>query len=185
MLTRSEVEEFSNTYYNDIFSFCCSHLKNEHDAADVTQDVFLLFTEKADTLTTQNIRAWLFSVASNKIKEKYRERVIRTRFVELDESLHPYITDEDLFDSLTQSFVDDFEIMEKKLKLLSKLEPHERELLMDLYERKMKYSQAAEKHNISVKNVSVRALRARRKIKEMAELSFMTLLFVLIKLHLI
>ena len=79
MISFKRAEEIAETYYDDIYRFCFSRIHNEEDASDVTQDVFLLFQEKYDGLNDEKIRAWLFSVANNKIKEKSRETAERER----------------------------------------------------------------------------------------------------------
>lgn len=46
--------------------------QKEENAADVTQEVFLIFQEKYEGLEDDYIKAWLYKVADNKIKEQFR-----------------------------------------------------------------------------------------------------------------
>ena len=72
MIGFERANEIANLYYNDIYHLCLSRLKKEENAADVTQEVFLLFQEKYEGLEDEYIKAWLYKVANNKIKEQFR-----------------------------------------------------------------------------------------------------------------
>ena len=72
LISFERANEIANLYYNDIYHLCFSRLKSEEDAADVSQDVFLFFQENYNELEDDYIKAWLYSVANNKIKEQFR-----------------------------------------------------------------------------------------------------------------
>ena len=71
MISAERAKEVADLYYDDVYHLCYSRLKNETDASDVTQEVFLFFQESCDELEDNYIKAWLYKVADNKIKEEY------------------------------------------------------------------------------------------------------------------
>ena len=65
--------EIAAVYYNDLLHYILPRPQNEYDVEDIVQDIFLLFQERYANLNDDNIRAWLYKVADNKTKEKYRK----------------------------------------------------------------------------------------------------------------
>lgn len=183
MLKRKAVENAVSDYYNDIFYFCFSFLNNEDDARDVTQEVFLLLGEKAKELENINIRAWLYSAAKNKIMEAYKDRVIRSRYVSLNEE-GQVIADPksaDFLDFPTE--VSDEMIFSAKDRLISKLTPEERALYESIYEKKLARSEVAKELNISEKAVGMRLFRLKRKIEKLVDLAWTVCIIIFIKLR--
>lgn len=172
-------QEIALEYYESIYSFCMAHLGDETDAKDVAQETFLTFVEKAEELDEANIRSWLFSTANFKIKEKYRDRKIQTKFVSFDENYEPMI-EVDFYDGEEEKSDDDIDRMKEML--LKKLSPEEYELFVEIYEKKKKYSEIGKYFGISQKNVSMRAVRLKKKILKLADFSDFVLVFVFVKL---
>lgn len=173
--------ELAAKHYNDIYSFCCSRLMNTDDASDVTQNVFLLFQQKSHTLENTNIRSWLYSVANKKIYAEYRNRVKESKIVSLNEGVADE-QNEALYEFDDYCYVDDDVIDRAKEKILSKLTSEERRLFLEIYEKRSKYSEVAEKLSISEKTVNVRSYRLRKKIKDMVEIAFMLFIYTFVKL---
>ena len=70
MITKERAEEISRLYYDKVFRYCMSMSKsNYHDAQEITQEVFLVFTKKLNTLNDDIIEHWLMSVAKKKALE--------------------------------------------------------------------------------------------------------------------
>ena len=128
-----------------------------------------------------NIRSWLFYVANKKILEEYRERSIRSNIIPLSDEISSEYT-EPLYEFDDYCYVDNDVINRTKEKILSKLTPTEQELFLKIYENRKKYSEIANELNISEKAVNVRAYRLRSKIKDMAEIAFMLLIYSFVKL---
>jgi len=55
-------------------SFIRRRIGNEADAEDILQDVWYQFTATADTEPIEQVGAWLFRVARNKIIDNYRKK---------------------------------------------------------------------------------------------------------------
>lgn len=173
MIDSITAEIIARKYYEDIYSYCLSYLCCDSDgASDVSQEVFLLFQEKCDTLENSNIKAWLYKTAKNKIHEHFRKIEQSKKFVELDETMLT-VSEDELFSALDDFFtVDDEEIEKYKTAVLKILSENERLLYNKVFIEKKKYKEIAEEMNISEKAVNLRTLRLRNKIKKTVNLMF-------------
>jgi len=61
-------------YGKRLFSFIRGRVKTDEDAEDILQDVWYQFSNAVDTESIQQVSAWLFTVARNKITDKYRKQ---------------------------------------------------------------------------------------------------------------
>jgi RNA polymerase sigma-70 factor (family 1) len=68
-------------YGPKIYTFALSYLKNENDAEELVQEVFVKVWEKRDILDkSKNIKFFLYKVAVNAIYDKIRHKNIETAF---------------------------------------------------------------------------------------------------------
>lgn len=67
-----------------LFNFIKGRVSNTEDAEDILQEVLYAFFDKYTIGTTEKAVAWLFSVARNKIIDKYRKKKLVS--ASLDES---------------------------------------------------------------------------------------------------
>lgn len=178
MITRERAESIVTEQYDSLLNFCSANLRNEQDAADVVQETLLFFLEKAETLNDINIKSWLISVANFKIKEQHHRDRIKTRFISYDENFEPSIE----IDYDCEEYVDDEKIEEYKMRVLAKLSPKERELFIQVYEKKRKYAEVAKFFDISQNAVSTRTYRLRKKINQMVELGDFIFLVIWVKI---
>lgn len=183
LIDESRVIEIIKEHYQSIYSFCFSYLKCDADAKDVTQDVFILMMEKSEALNDENLKAWLFEVASRKIKVKFRELKKYTGCVCFDDDtceIPDCVNDVYFFEKDDE--IDDETILEKKEEILSRLKPKEQVTYDYVYVKKMHYSDIAEELGVTEKAVNVRAFRLRKKIKEMVKAAFLTLILLILSL---
>ena len=76
-------EELFERYAPRIFHFSLSYLKNNADAEELVQDVFMKVWEKREILDAgQNVKAYLFKIAVNTIYDFIRRKNIETAFNE-------------------------------------------------------------------------------------------------------
>lgn len=183
MLKRKAVEKAVSDYYSDIYCFCLSFLKNEEDAQDITQEVFLLLGQKAKELEDTNIRAWLYSTAKNKIMETCREKVIRSKYISIEEKGYA-IEDPKSLDFLEVSGeVSDEAVFGAKDRLLLKLTPEERALYESIYEKKRERREVAQELRISERAVNMRVFRLKRKIEKYVDVAWTICIIIFIKLR--
>lgn len=71
MIEKEICEMIIEKYYNDVYNFCLSKLKNIHAAEDCTQEVFFtLFNKRSRLDFSEQFRSWLYKTA-DKICRKY------------------------------------------------------------------------------------------------------------------
>lgn len=71
MIDNETCEMIINKFYDDIYNFCLSRLKNTYAAEECTQEVFLLLFRKRSKLNfSEKFRSWLYN-ASDRICKNY------------------------------------------------------------------------------------------------------------------
>ncbi len=173
--------EIANLYYNDIYHLCLSRLKREEDAADVTQEVFLFFQEKYNELEDDYIKAWLYKVADNKIKEQFRAIAKREKELIFGTVFGSQTSTDILYEMEEDNKVTPEELEEKKKTILSTLNEKELELFEMVYTKHMEYEELAKTFNISEHAVRSRVYRLKLKIKERAAFIFMAILLLFMR----
>ncbi|MDE5569468.1 MAG: sigma-70 family RNA polymerase sigma factor [Ruminococcus sp.] len=64
MIDNETCEMIINKFYDDIYNFCLSRLKNTYAAEECTQEVFLLLFRKRSKLNfSEKFRSWLYNTA--------------------------------------------------------------------------------------------------------------------------
>lgn len=75
-------------YGDMIYRYCLIHLRNETQASDIYQDVFLKLYEKQPVFRDEeHAKAWLLKVCMNLCKNKIRYKIMHSHH-ELQEELH-------------------------------------------------------------------------------------------------
>ncbi len=171
MIDKKTTENISAKYYDYIYKFCFSHLGcNETVAEDVTQEVFLLFQQKRETLEDINIRGWLRITAENKVFEYFRAAKKDNVVLHFDDKDYSCNEDEAfvLFDECIP--ISSEEIEKYKAIVLKGLTKKEQELYTKIYIEKKKYKEIAQELNTTENAINLRAFRLRKKIKTLAKL---------------
>ena len=182
MISAERAKEVADLYYDDVYHLCYSRLKNETDASDVTQEVFLFFQENCDELEDNYIRAWLFAVADNKIKEEFRSIAKREKELIFGSVFGTMTSADILYEMEEDNKITDEELEEKKQGILSSLSEKELELFEMVYTKRMEYAELAKALDITEHAVRSRVYRLRLKIKDKAAFVFMAILLLFTKL---
>jgi len=163
---KTELEKVSEEYYMLIYKYCRKKLQtNVEDIDDVTNDIFVLFCEKWNSLHKENIRAWLHRAADNIIKKFHDKNKRRHREFE-------YIDDLDDFTVNSLAYNQDFEnISDKNIntyrnEILNELSDKERELFEMVFTERLSYGEISEQLMISKDNLKNRVYRLRQKINK-------------------
>ncbi len=181
LISFERATEIANLYYNDIYHLCLSRLKKEENAADVTQEVFLLFQEKYEGLEDEYIKAWLYKVADNKIKEQFRAIAKREKELIYGTVFGSHISTDILYEMEEDNKITLEELEEKKESILSSLSEKELELFEMVYTKHMEYKELAEAFNVSEHAVRARVYRLKLKIKEKTAFIIMAILLLFMK----
>ena len=181
LISFERATEIANLYYNDIYHLCLSRLKKEENAADVTQEVFLFFQEKYNELEDEYIKAWLYKVADNKIKEQFRAIAKREKELIFGAVFGSQTSTDILYEMEEDNKVTPEELEEKKKSILSSLSEKELELFEMVYTKHMEYKELAKALDISEHAVRARVYRLRLKIKEKAAFIFMAILLLFMR----
>jgi RNA polymerase sigma-70 factor, ECF subfamily len=101
---------FYDRYAQIIFNLCIRILKDENDAEDVVQEVFVQIWKEAGRFdaTRASVKTWLFTIARSRSLDRYRSRkTVQSRLEDhTDESLQLLAGKEDLqASSLMQQYV--------------------------------------------------------------------------------
>ncbi len=181
LISFERATEIADLYYDDVYHLCLSRLKREDDAADVTQEVFLFFQEKYNELEDDYIKAWLYKVADNKIKEQFRAIAKREKKLIFGAVFGSQTSTDILYEMEEDNKVTPEELEEKKTSILSSLSEKELELFEMVYTKHMEYKELAKAFDISEHAVRARVYRLRLKIKEKAAFIFMAILLLFMR----
>ena len=183
MIDAIEAEIIARKYYNNIYTYCFSHLNcKAEEAADITQEVFLFFQEKCETLENENIQAWLYKVAKNKVHEHYRKTKKEEKLVELEKTMMN-VDEVDIMPLFDEFFdLGDEDIEKYKSIVLKGLTKKEQELYKKVFVEKKHYKDIAEEMNITEKAVNCRVMRLKIKIRRIVSLMFTSVGQFIIKL---
>lgn len=74
MAQQQHIVQTVRRYGERLFGFIRRRVANDADAEDILQDVWYQFSNLADATQIENVSAWLFRVARNKLTDRYRRR---------------------------------------------------------------------------------------------------------------
>lgn len=74
MAQQQHIAQTVRRYGERLFGFIRRRVSNDADAEDILQDVWYQFSNLVDATQIENVSAWLFRVARNKLTDRYRRR---------------------------------------------------------------------------------------------------------------
>jgi RNA polymerase sigma factor (sigma-70 family) len=124
----------------------------------------MVLCEKWDNLSKDNIQAWLYRTADNKLQEHFRHHRKKSKEIAYIEDLDDFrknsLTYEQEFEAVSD---DDIEIYREEI--LRELSEKERELFDLVYIDKKPYKKIIEELSITQETFNKRLYRLRKKIK--------------------
>lgn len=151
-------DEIYEKHYPELLRYAAAATRNETEAQDVAQEVFLKALQNADTfedLGPSQRRAWLFRVLKNLMCDRYRRAKLENDYLE---AIEP---DAAAPDPRMQE-------VENRL-LLAKLPPEDRALFHLRYEEGYNASELAELYHIPAGTIRARLSRMRKHLKQLME----------------
>lgn len=154
-------EELFERYAPKIYHFSLSYLKNDADAEELVQDVFLKIWEKREILDgAQNVKAYIFKIAINTIYDFIRRKNIERAFNDFAQ-INFNKSSNSTWDTVI------FEEMQTTLNELVALMPEQRRRVFYLSKRKgLTNDEIAQKLDLSKRTVENQLYRAISFLKE-------------------
>ncbi|OUR97969.1 hypothetical protein A9Q86_15385 [Flavobacteriales bacterium 33_180_T64] len=143
--------------YNPLLGYVRNRVRNQEDAEDLTQDVFLKLA-KSNKDGVDNLKSWVYTIAKNTITDYYRKRQLETNSIEEDV----------FFDN--ESKEDAGKELGKCVGAFVNQLPEEYRELMTLSELKdIPQKEIAEQLDMNYVTVRSKVQRGRKKLKELLE----------------
>jgi RNA polymerase sigma factor (sigma-70 family) len=157
----SEVDDLYRRHCGEIYRYALAVLGNHADAEDVTQTTFLnAYRSLEQGVRPRKPANWLLTIASNTIKQRFRQEQVRPRHVELDERTTEAARDEN---------EDEGPSVGELLVALSKIPPQQRQAIVLREFEGRSYSEIAEILGVTTSALETLLFRARRSLAEELE----------------
>lgn len=154
-------EDIYNFYHQKLYSMVYSIAQNREIAEDAVQDAFYNALSKFYQLKDlDKFEAWLTSIAVNKVKDTMRRNSNIKTVADISEVL------EFNRERLHDSGFDSIELQDEIKRILSRLEPKDREVLVLRYTLDLSFEKIAILLDMSPQNVRARLMRAKRKSRK-------------------
>lgn len=152
------LELFVKENQNAVFRTCLAYVQNEHDAADLTQEVFIKAFEKLSQFKGDSkISTWLLRIAINISLNFLRDN--KKRLLHADISELANMAD-------NKSSINNSEIKKILRKAIFQLSEEQRKVFILNNHLDMSYKEIAETTGLSVSSVESLLFRARKKLRE-------------------
>lgn len=146
------------TYYEGLYKFAWSLTRSPDDAADLTQQTFLIWAEKGHALRDPSkVKSWLFT---SLYREFLRQNKRSQRVTAIDQEILETRQDPDLVSSVRRMEA------QEALEALHQLDPVYREPLMLFYLEDLAYKEIAEVLDIPIGTVMSRLARGKAHLKK-------------------
>lgn len=149
-------------YRTELFRTIYAVLRNQKDAEDATQEVFMKIYRSLPQYENQGFKTWMKRIAVNHAIDMKRKQARR----------HEDMVEAFEYDSLTspRDHVEVIVITEEKRRLvrerLEDLPDNYREVVHDFYIAEKSYQQMAEEQQVQVKTIETKLYRARHWMKK-------------------
>jgi RNA polymerase sigma-70 factor (ECF subfamily) len=153
LLKKGDIAAFDaiyNKYCHKLHQFVFMYLKQEEDAEEVVQEVFIKIWESREKVDVYlSFESFLFTIAYNSTMSLLRKRVSETKSREYLKSLQKIETEEKVIDEIQYN-----ELNNKVQSLLEQLSPRQSEIYLLSREEGLSHKEIAIKLNISESTVN-------------------------------
>ena len=158
-LASREVDDLYRRHRGEIYRYALAVLGNHADAEDVTQTTFLnAYRSLEQGVRPRKPSNWLLTIASNTIKQRFRQEQTRPHQVELDERTAQAGTEDDEGPSVGELLV-----------ALSKIPPQQRQAIVLREFEGRSYAEIAGILSVTTTALETLLFRARRSLAEELE----------------
>jgi len=156
-------EELLRRHRRAIFAYAMASTGSRQDAEEITQDVFVKVYRAAHRFDSRySFTTWLYAIASNTCKNKFRSR--RKRTVSLDGEAIAVVPISHEADPL-EAYRKNVEVSEVR-NAIDELPPRYRQVLYLRYVEALSYKEIAEVLGLSLGNVEARIFRGKEKVRQ-------------------
>ena len=149
-------------YCKRLFGFVLRYIKNEADAEEIVQEVFVKVWEARSKLDIySSFESFLFTIAYNSTISLFRKRVSEKKYLEYIKLLQHLEKAPDLIDEIQFN-----DLNSKVQTLLNELTPRQKEIFLLSREEGLCHEEIAKKLDISVNTVKTQMSRAFNKLRE-------------------
>ena len=157
-LASREVDDLYRQHGGEVYRYAYAVLGNHADAEDVTQTTFLnAYRSLEQGVRPRKPSNWLLTIASNAIKQRFRQAQVRPHEVELDERIAGSESD------------DEGPSIGELLTALSKIPPQQRQAIVLREFEGRSYAEIAEILGVTTAALETLLFRARRSLAEELE----------------
>ena len=155
-------EEVYEQYFNRIYFYIRKHIQHVQDCEDLTAEIFLAAYRNWSNYDPSRcpLAAWLYLIASNRLKNFYRDRKALSSLD--DEKINYNLASDDFCESAI-TLMDTRRLISELLKSLNE---RERTIVVNKYFTGWSNERIAEKLDISSGNVRVICTRALAKMRD-------------------
>ncbi len=154
-------EQLYDRYCHKVHRKCLSFTRDQVQAEDLTQDIFLKLVTKLDSFKYQaRFSTWLYSITYNYCADQTRVRNRRDEFtVGNDWELIGPVQEENSTEQLEQSA----QHLKQAMEMLSR---EERQLLMMKYQQEVSIKELADQNGLTESAVKMRLKRSRDRLRQ-------------------
>lgn len=141
---KAAFKELFDKYGKRLFQFSLKYLREEEDAEDLLNEVFLKIWENRSSLKTDtSFQSYLFTIAYNNIRQRFLKRSREEKYIQIfaEEQLAERLKSEDQLDYL--SFV---KVVNE---VIETLPARRKEIFVLYYQKELKGKQIAERLNLT------------------------------------
>ena len=136
-------------YSKRLFGFVLKYLKQESDAEEIVQEVFIkIWENRASIDIFSSFESFLFTIAYNKTISLFRQRTTENKYLEHLKSIQQVDEEPVIIDEIYYT-----ELKDKIQSLLDELSPRQKEIFQLSREQGLTHQEIAAKLNISVNTV--------------------------------
>ena len=146
-----------------LLGVCMKYLKNEEDARDCVQQIFLKTIKELHKYKVEYFKSWIYMIARNHCLMKLRDN--KRMMVELNERTEPVANAE----TDKKKLLDKDALLQKMEQALQKLNPEQKECLKLFYLQKKSYSEVAELTGFTMMQVKSYLQNGKRNLKLLLE----------------
>lgn len=157
------VQRIFTQYHEALFRFLRARLGNETEASDVAQDAYVRLCRQRDLERLRGReRSYLFTIASNLLKDRHRRRTSSAETIVFEEAIRPDFAEEET----PQSRLEDKQKVAGVKRAVLTMDPKLRQIFLMRRVRQTPYREIANRLGVSERTVERRMRKALKHLKD-------------------